>query len=202
MLSGNIARKDEKHIKTSETVKLENALMRMTEEKRSFGCPEVTIGWYGKQRVDFMETTTRGFIKCYEIKVTKSDFHSTHGHNFVGNYNYYVMPKALYAEVKDEIPEEIGVMVGEELEVVKRCKKIYLTTSEMSKMRLYLLRSMSREVKKNWQSSDKETLAFWKRTAEHWKKMAESHRRDLVTLNKEYTRFRREARKRGFVFEE
>ena len=93
-------------------------------------------------------------------------------------------------------------MVGEELEVVKRCKKIYLTTSEMSKMRLYLLRSMSREVKKNWQSSDKETLAFWKRTAEHWKKMAESHRKDLVTLNKEYTRFRREARKRGFVLEE
>ena len=78
MLSGNIARKDEKHIKTSETVKLENALMRMTQGKRSFGCPEVTIGWYGKKRVDFMETTTRGFIKCYEIKVTKSDFHSTH----------------------------------------------------------------------------------------------------------------------------
>lgn len=49
-------------------------------------------------------------IICFEIKVTKSDFHSQHGHNFVGNLNYYVMPLDLYKEVKDEIPEHIGVV--------------------------------------------------------------------------------------------
>lgn len=189
-------------MKTDETVKLENALMRMTQEKRSFGVPEVTIGWYGKKRVDFMETSTKGFVSCYEIKVTKSDFHSIHGHNFVGNFNYYVMPRKLWNEVKNEIPADIGVMVGESLEVVKRSKKKFLQTSEMSKLRMYLLRSMSREVKKNWQSSDKDTLAYWKRTSEHWHKVAESHRRDLMALNSEYQRFRRAAKKEGVMFED
>ena len=173
--------------------------MRMTWEKRSFGCPEVTIGWFGKKRVDFMETSTRGFITCYEIKVTKSDFHSKHGHNFEGNYNYYVLTKALWKEVEAEIPDEIGVYIlsGKELKKVKPCKKQYRTSGEMSKMRMFLLRSMAREVKKSWASADKETLAYWKRTCDHYKKIAESQRRDLVQLNKEYSHFRREAKKRG-----
>ena len=46
-------------------------------------------------------------ITCYEIKVTKSDFHSSHGHNFVGNANFYVMPKDLYVE--GELPRLIEV---------------------------------------------------------------------------------------------
>lgn len=49
-------------------------------------------------------------IICFEIKVTKSDFHSKHGHNFIGNLNYYVMPYTLYKEVENEIPENIGVI--------------------------------------------------------------------------------------------
>ena len=57
-------------MKTPETIKLEKALMKSTELRRTFGVPEVTIGWYGKQRVDFMETNTRAIIRCYEIKVT------------------------------------------------------------------------------------------------------------------------------------
>lgn len=50
-------------------------------------------------------------ITCYEIKVTKSDFKSEHGHNFVGNLNYYVIPKELYEEVKDLVPEDIGIIL-------------------------------------------------------------------------------------------
>ena len=49
-------------------------------------------------------------IICFEIKVTKSDFHSKHGHNFIGNLNYYVMPYSLYKQVENEIPENIGVI--------------------------------------------------------------------------------------------
>ena len=45
---------------------------------------------------------------CFEIKISKADFHSKNGHNFIGNLNYYVMPFNLYKEVKDEIPEHIG----------------------------------------------------------------------------------------------
>lgn len=47
-------------------------------------------------------------VICFEIKISKTDFHSNHGHNFVGNLNYYVMPYELYKELKNEIPENIG----------------------------------------------------------------------------------------------
>ncbi|MDR1630068.1 MAG: hypothetical protein LBS36_07655 [Oscillospiraceae bacterium] len=50
-------------------------------------------------------------IQCFEIKVSLSDFKSKHGHNFVGNLNYYIVPNELYPKVKDLIPEGIGVLV-------------------------------------------------------------------------------------------
>lgn len=49
-------------------------------------------------------------IVCFEIKVTKSDFKSENGHNFVGNLNYYVVPLSLYHEIKDDVPEGIGII--------------------------------------------------------------------------------------------
>jgi hypothetical protein len=48
---------------------------------------------------------------CYEIKVTKADFKSANGHNFVGNLNYYVVPISLYPEIKDIVPDGIGIIV-------------------------------------------------------------------------------------------
>lgn len=48
--------------------------------------------------------------RCYELKVTKSDFHSNAKLSFIGNYNYFVLPFALYQEVAAEIPAEIGVL--------------------------------------------------------------------------------------------
>jgi hypothetical protein len=47
-------------------------------------------------------------ITCYEIKVTKADFKSKNGHNFVGNLNFYVIPKEIYSDVADMIPAGIG----------------------------------------------------------------------------------------------
>ncbi|MGM9903510.1 hypothetical protein E1H99_09500 [Enterococcus hirae] len=49
--------------------------------------------------------------RCYELKVTKADFRSTAKLSFVGHYNYFVLPQELYEEVKQEIPNEIGVLV-------------------------------------------------------------------------------------------
>lgn len=48
---------------------------------------------------------------CFEIKISKSDFKSKNGHNFVGNYNYYVIPKELYTEVKDMVSADIGIIL-------------------------------------------------------------------------------------------
>ena len=50
-------------------------------------------------------------ITCYEIKVSKSDFKSKNGHNFVGNLNYYVVPNEIYNDIKNLVPDNIGVIV-------------------------------------------------------------------------------------------
>lgn len=85
-------------------------------------------------------------IAAMEIKVTKDDFHSKHGHNFAGNANYYVMPKELYNVVKSEIPEDIGVIIHEVtdkrniLRRVKECKVRQLSDSEKMWMVLSVLK--------------------------------------------------------------
>lgn len=69
-------------------------------------------------RVDYMRfkplnNTVSGIEKgdfyCYEIKSSVEDFHSKNGHNFIGDYNYYVMPAEVFEKVKNEIPGYIGV---------------------------------------------------------------------------------------------
>lgn len=47
---------------------------------------------------------------CYEVKISKADFKSENGHNFCGERNYYAMPKALYPQIKVEIPPGIGAI--------------------------------------------------------------------------------------------
>jgi hypothetical protein len=64
-----------------------------------------------KYKTYTIEQTDTPAVICFEIKISKSDFHSRHGHNFVGNLNYYVMPLDLYKEVQNEIPEEIGCII-------------------------------------------------------------------------------------------
>ena len=49
--------------------------------------------------------------RCYELKVTKSDFHSKAQLSFIGHYNYFVLPQALYEAVAEEIPSHIGVLI-------------------------------------------------------------------------------------------
>lgn len=71
-------------------------------------------------RVDFMQfkplnNTVSGIEKgdfyCYEVKSSVEDFHSKHGHNFIGDYNYYVMPEEVYEVVAKEVPYGVGVYV-------------------------------------------------------------------------------------------
>lgn len=77
--------------KSEATLKLEDDIRAATLKMGVFGCLEVTIGFGGKERVDYMTYDTQGIFRCYEIKVTKSDFHSKHSNSFVGHYNYYVL---------------------------------------------------------------------------------------------------------------
>jgi len=55
--------------KTEETLLIENSIYREANRQGVFGCFEVTIGWFGKERVDYMTYDTKGIWRCYEIKV-------------------------------------------------------------------------------------------------------------------------------------
>ena len=49
-------------------------------------------------------------VRCYEVKISYSDFRSHNGHNFHGNQNYYVVPKELASRIEAEVPDHIGII--------------------------------------------------------------------------------------------
>lgn len=53
-------------------------------------------------------------VACFEIKISIEDFHSPHGHNLIGNLNYYIVPKDIYNTISKEILDNIGIIVYEE----------------------------------------------------------------------------------------
>lgn len=131
--------------KSKLTNELELKLLELFKYK-AFCCPEVTIGWYGKERVDFMTYDTEGIFRCFEVKSSKEDFYSKAKHTFVGHYGYYVMPLELYDIVKGDIPKHIGcyVLRNGDMYSIKKSAKQKLP---ISKTILYesFIRSLYRE---------------------------------------------------------
>ncbi len=115
-------------MKTEDTLKLEKQIRQATHKMGVFQCFEVTIGYAGDERVDFMTYDTKGIFRCYELKVSKADFHSNAAVSFVGHYNYYVLTRDLYNQVKDEIPDWVGVYVSDYC--IKKAKKQDLSNKE------------------------------------------------------------------------
>jgi hypothetical protein len=141
--------------KTDLTLELEREIWAATHKQGVFGCFEVTIGWWGKERVDYITYDTKGIWRCYEIKVSKSDFRSKAANTFIGHYNYYVMPQELFEEVRDEIPSHIGVYVNKAC--VKNPKRQELAADEQV-LKDSLIRSLSREFTKQYRSGDPPTV--------------------------------------------
>ena len=163
-------------MKTELTLALERELWVHTHKKGTFGCYEVTIGWFGKERVDYISYNTKGEFRCYEIKVTRTDFRSKSAATFIGHYNYYVLTAELYDEVKDEIPKEIGVYVGGR-GIVRRAKRQELKVSETVLMGS-MIRSLCREFQKQMDSDNlihvdscKKKIAELKSEVEFYKKL-------------------------------
>ncbi|MBS7020385.1 MAG: hypothetical protein KH135_00730, partial [Firmicutes bacterium] len=93
---------------------------------------------------DFMQyDQSKDIFRCYEIKVTKQDFYSKAKKTFVGNYNYYAMPKELYEEVKQDIPDYVGV-VDTYCNCLKRPKKVELKVDK-EKLLISMVKSLNRE---------------------------------------------------------
>lgn len=128
---------------------------------------------YNKERVDLLSYETKGYWRFYELKLTKSDFHSSNKVTFLGHYNYYVMPVELYQKVRDEIPSHVGVYCvytrGDYYYIngcEKRARKQELQVDHDSLMFAFM-QSLSRENQKY-----RKILAndFKKRQDEAWKK--------------------------------
>ena len=141
-------------MKTEKTKEIEKYLYLFLQKKGMFCCPEVKMGMgsVGKKGiVDYLSLTTKGIVTCYEIKVTKEDLvTSSHGHNFYGNYNFYVIPVGLFSKIKDYVPKYVGV-IG--FDIYGRAKYLktdkYLTIRNLSSIKMYLIRSLYREFQKS-----------------------------------------------------
>lgn len=134
-------------------------------DPRIYWAMEVTFDYATSNavRVDFMQfkpvnNTVSGIEKgdfyCYEVKSSVEDFHSKNGHNFLGDFNYYVMPQEVYERVKNEIPYKVGVYVPEEMNYrgewydLKSVKKASRKDREkpVSEMLLMMFRSAARDL--------------------------------------------------------
>lgn len=135
--------------KTKETLVLENALDKVSREKREYGCEEVTIGFHneglGDEIVDFMTMDAKEVFRCYEIKVTLSDLKTDNKKSFYGDYNYLVVSESLYAKHptwENYIPPYCGILSGEKLTVRKQAKKKEIDDKTRSMLKDSLLRSV------------------------------------------------------------
>ncbi|KRK35027.1 hypothetical protein [Loigolactobacillus bifermentans] len=99
-------------MKTALTLDLEKTLYAYWEEQGATAVEEVTMP-EDKGIVDTLVRESNGDThtwRCFELKVTKADFHSAAKLSFIGNYNYFVLPARLYPKLKPEIPKPIGVL--------------------------------------------------------------------------------------------
>lgn len=125
-------------------------------DPRIYWAKEVTFdyGTLHQIRVDYMlfkpknnsvSGIEKGDFYCYEIKSSVADYESKHGHNFIGDYNYYVMPLDVFEKVKDKIPFAVGVLVpGESLRSVKKARRID-RKRPMFEMLFMMFRSANRD---------------------------------------------------------
>lgn len=143
------------------------ALSEMTEQlinpyndPRIYWAREVTFDYATTHaiRVDYMKfkpinNTVSGIEKgdfyCYEVKSSVEDFHSKNGHNFIGDFNYYIMPHEVYTSISHEIPYKVGVYCpnGGELRAVKKAKRAD-RERPVSEMLLMMFRSATRDRKR------------------------------------------------------
>ena len=95
----------------------------------------------------------KGDVYCYEVKSSVEDFHSKNGHNFIGDYNYYVMLLDVYEQVKNEIPYKVGVLCPQDyygkdvLGVVKKTHRVD-RNRPISEILLMMYRSSRRDSSK------------------------------------------------------
>lgn len=143
--------------KTDLTKQAEKCLWYHTNKQGVFGCFEVTIGWFGKERVDFITYSTDNTIRCYEIKVSMADLKSSAKQTFIGDYNYLVVTQELWEMIKSDdslgwkyyyqgilVFQKIGIGIKSE----KKARKQNVTIGTRATVLESMVRSLNREVGK------------------------------------------------------
>lgn len=167
------------------TEQLENQLWKHTKKRGTFGCFEVTIGWRGQERVDYLTYDTQGIFRCYEVKVSKADFYSSNKLSFLGHYNYFVMPLELYQQVQADIDDFVGVYVPKagKLVSVKRAKKCELKVDK-DLLKDSMIRSLYRESEKVISNRDVLEIEKIRKELNQAKKKAYQNYRQHMDLRK------------------
>lgn len=140
-------------------------------DPRIYWAREVTFDYETEHhvRVDYMlykpvNNTVSGIEKgdfyCYEVKSSVEDFHSKNGHNFLGDFNYYVMPEELFAAAEQQLPYFVGVYVLGSCVGLKCVRKAKRKDREkpVSQMLLMMWRSSRREVVKARRNKKEEAM--------------------------------------------
>lgn len=90
-------------MKTQETLDVEYFLVKNVAKKGTYGCKEVTLRHTAYdnpiERVDYVTFNNYGEIRCYEIKVSKSDLMSSNRLSYWGDFNYLVITKKLFVKL-------------------------------------------------------------------------------------------------------
>ena len=147
---------------TNRFSKLTEKYINPHNDPRIYWAKEVTFDYAttNSVRIDYMKfkplnNTVGGIEKgdfyCFEVKSCVEDFKSKNGHNFIGDFNYYVMPFTVYEKVKDLVPYNVGVLTEE----TDRIGQTYLTCTKkakrkdrkrpVSEMLLMMFRSANRD---------------------------------------------------------
>lgn len=145
-------------------------------DNRVYWAKEVTFDYASENhiRVDYMKfepvnNTISGIEKgdfyCYEIKSSVEDFHSKNGHNFIDDYNYYVIPKEVFGAIKSELPYGIGV---------------YCPTEDYTELKLIRVAK-----RKNREKSVVEMLLMMFRSANRDRNITPLNKDDIVELIKQ-----------------
>lgn len=140
-------------------------------DPRIYWAKEVTFDYATGNaiRVDYMSFVPinnsvsgieKGDFYCYEVKSSVADFLSKNGHNFIGDFNYYVMTEDVADSIKNQIPYNVGILVPDRCGGLKILKKARRKDRNRptSEMLLMMWRSSRREVVNIRRSKAKEGM--------------------------------------------
>lgn len=129
------------------------------DDVRTYSAREVTFDYATNHsvRVDFMlyrslnnsvSGIEKGDFYCYEIKSSAEDFKSPNGHNYLGDYNYYVMPRSVYDKISSALPYFVGVYVDDDDDSLVAVRKARRKdrSRPTSEMLLMMFRSSRRDL--------------------------------------------------------